>query len=225
MATAEIDWIKQVVLAQTDLLDKPGKVLYSAGETLQPHDIYFMGTKPGGTLPDTVRQSLDALDEGRNEYLDYSWEGRPPGQQKLQKQVRRFLEGLGYDVRTVPASNIVLTRERSIGTHPDLDGDAVRSWPIHRAIMSIVRPRAIVAFGSGERQSPLAYLRAFLRPERVETISAQQGSFWCHRFLAELDGRPLSVVTVPHLTRYSPYRKPDVMRWVQEWIELAPAPA
>ncbi|WP_018866584.1 MULTISPECIES: hypothetical protein [unclassified Thioalkalivibrio] len=221
MTRDNVDKLRAAVLAEPELLDKPGKVLYSTGSTLRPHDIYFLGTKPGGTLPSTIRQSLEDLDNGRNEYLDYSWEGRPPGQQKLQKQVRRFLEGLGFDVRSVPASNIVLTRERSIGTHPDLDGDAARCWPIHKTIISLVRPRAIVAFGSGERQSPFAYLRDFLKPENVETIDAQQGTFSCHRFQAELDGRPLSVVAVPHLTRYSPYTKPEIMRWVSDWIERA----
>lgn len=221
MSDSNIDKLRRVVLAAEDLLDKPGKVLYSSGDTLRPHSIYFMGTKPGGTLPNTIRQSLDDLEDGRNEYLDYSWEGRPPGKQKLQKQVQRFLEGLGFDVRSVPASNIVLTRERSIGTHPDLDGDAVRSWPIHLAIISLVKPRAIVAFGSGERQSPFAYLRNFLNPEHVETIPAQQGSFLCHRFRSELNGRAINVVAVPHLTRYSPYTKPEIMDWVREWVGRA----
>jgi len=221
MTRDSIEKLRTAVLAEPELLDKPGKVLYSSGSTLRPHDIYFLGTKPGGTLPSTIRQSLADLDDDRNEYLDYSWEGRPPGQQKLQKQVRRFLEGLGFAVRSVPASNIVLTRERSIDTHPDLDGDAARSWPIHRTIISLVRPRVIVAFGSGERQSPFAYLRDFLKPQHIETIDAQQGTFSCHRFQAELDGRRLSVVAVPHLTRYSPYRKPEIMRWVSDWIERA----
>lgn len=202
MIESNVERLRRAVLAQTELLDKPGKVLYSSGDTLRPHDIYFLGTKPGGTLTSTIRQSLDDLDDGRNEYLDYSWDGRPPGEQKLQKQVRRFLEGLGFDVRAVPASNIVLTRERSIGTHPDLDGDAARSWPIHRTIMSIVQPRAVVAFGSGERHSPFAYLRDFLKPYCVENIEAQQGGFWCRRFRGELDGRPLSVVAVPHLRKH-----------------------
>lgn len=221
MNDTNIEKLRNAVLSESDLVDKPGKVLYSSGDTLRPHDIYFMGTKPGGTLPNTIRQSLDDLYDGRNEYLDYSWEGRPPGQQKLQKQVQRFLGGLGFDVRSVPASNIVLTRDRSIGTHPDLDGDAVRSWSIHKTIISMVQPRTIVAFGSGEHQSPFAYLRDFLGPERIETIHAQQGTFSCHRFGAELDGHAISVVAVPHLTRYSPYRKPEIMRWVREWIDQA----
>ncbi|SEQ52312.1 hypothetical protein SAMN05421693_1452 [Ectothiorhodospira magna] len=221
MSVGNIDRIKRAVLAQSGIVDKPGKVLYSAGDTLRPHDIYFMGIKPGGTLPTTIRQSLNDLDDGRNEYLDYSWEGRPPGEQKLQKQVRRFLGGLGFDVRGVPASNIVFTRERTVGLHPDLDGDALQSWPIHVEIIDIVKPKAIVAYGSGDKQSPFSYLRDFLCPAEIESIHSEQGNFWCHRFSVEYQGRSLNVVAVPHLTRYSPYTKPAVMRWVAEWIEKA----
>lgn len=82
--------LKAFVLRQGEIIDKPGKLLYSSGNTLRPHDIYFLGTKPGGTLPTTIRQSLDDLTDGRNEYLDHSWEGGPPGEQKLQKQIRPF---------------------------------------------------------------------------------------------------------------------------------------
>ena len=218
---SDLQSLKEFVLRQADIVDKPGKLLYSAGTTLRPHEIYFLGTKPGGTLPNSIRQSLADLDDGRNEYLDYSWEGRPPGQQKVQKQVQRFIAGLGYELRTVPATNIVLTRDRSIDTHPDLDGDAKRCWPIHLFMMGMVKPRAVVAFGSGESASPFAYLREFLAPTKVESISAGQGTFQCHRFCASIEGRPTNLVFVPHLTRYSPYKRPEILTWVKEWIVAA----
>lgn len=210
--------LKSYVLRQATIVDKPGKLLYSAGSTLKPHDIYFLGTKPGGTLPTTIRESLSDLDDGRNEYLDYQWEGRPPGEHKLQKQVRRFVEGLGYGVRDVPATNIVFTRDRSIDSHPDLDGDAVACWPIHRLILKLVQPKAIIVFGSGEEKSAFAYLRRFLSPRTIESIPAGQQPFSCHRFEGFVDGRLLRVAAVPHLTRYSPYTRPNIMRWVREYI-------
>ncbi len=209
---------KSIVLSQSGIIDKPGKALYSSGNTLTPYPIYFMGTKPGGTLPTTIRQSLDDIDDGRNEYLDYSWEGRPPGQQKMQKQVCRTLEGLGFNVRDVPATNIVLTRDRSIDIHPDLDGDALKSWPVHEFVLSLVQPKNILVYGSGEEKSPFAYLRQFLKPKRIETIDAGQNPFSCHRFHSELAGREVGVIAVPHLSRYSPYKKPEIMNWIKEWL-------
>ena len=117
----------------------------------------------------------------------------------------RFVGGLGYNLRDVPATNIVFTRDRSCDTHPDLDGDAARCWPIHIFMMRMVKPKVIIAFGSGESDSPFAYLRQFLKPANVETISAGQDTFSCHRFTSSIEGRPTNIVIVPHLTRYSPY--------------------
>jgi hypothetical protein len=209
---------KQLLLEQTEIIDKPGKALYSSGTTLKPGPLYFIGTKPGGTLPRTIRQSLNDLDTDLNEYLDVSWEDRPPGQQKMQKQVIRTLKGLGFDTRLVPASNIVLTRDRSIDSHPDLDGDAKRCWIVHKFILSIVQPKNILAYGSGEEKSPFSYLRDFLTPQHIETINAGQKPFSCHRFQATIDGRDVGVIAIPHLSRYSPYTKPDIMSWIKEWL-------
>lgn len=197
------------------LANTPGKVLYSSAATLGSFPIYFLGTNPGGALLSTLAQSLDGISSGLNEYLDYSWEGRSPGQAKLQKQVIRFLSGLGFDPRDVPASNIVMTRSTSITTHQDMDGDARRCWPLHQIILEAVQPRAILAFGSGVEQSAFAYLRTFLKPEAIESIPAEQHGFNCYAFKANLGTTRLNVVVVPHLTRYSPYKKSAIMEWVK----------
>lgn len=217
-ATTCIAALRERLSANAALADTPGKVLYSSAATLDPSPIYFLGTNPGGALPSTLAQSLDDIASGSNEYLDYSWEGRPPGQAKLQKQVTRFLSGLGFEPRDVPASNIVMTRSTRIMTHQDMDGDAWRCWPLHQIILESVQPRAILAFGSGLEKSAFAYLRAFLKPDEVESIPAEQPGFTCHAFKANLGTRSINVVVVPHLTRYSPYKKPTIMEWVQARI-------
>ncbi len=214
----EIQRLKEFVLTQSSLIDKPGKLLYSAGTTVRLFPIYFLGTKPGGILPTTIRQSLSDLDDGQNEYLDYRWEDRPPGQHKLQKQIQRFVTGLGFSLRDVPGTNIIFTRDRSIESHPDMDGDAILSWPIHLFMMRIIRPQTIVAYGSGEEKSPFAYLRRFLSPPVIETIHSGQGKFFCHRFTARIEDRPTRIVAVPHLTRYSPYTRPEIMNWIKEYL-------
>ncbi len=217
-ATTCIAALRERLSANAALADTPGKVLYSSAATLDPFPIYFLGTNPGGALPSTLAQSLDDIASGSNEYLDYSWEGRPPGQAKLQKQVTRFLSGLGFEPRDVPASNIVMTRSTGIMTHQDMDGDAWRCWPLHQIILESVQPRAILAFGSGLEKSAFAYLRAFLKPDEVESIPAEQPGFTCHAFKASLKTGSINVVVVPHLTRYSPYKKPTIMEWVKARI-------
>ncbi len=197
------------------LANTPGKVLYSSAATLNPFPVYFLGTNPGGSLSNTLLQSIDDITSGSNEYLDCSWEGRPPGQAKLQKQVTRFLSALGFEPRNVPASNIVMTRSTGITTHQDMDGDAQRCWPLHQIILESVQPRAILAFGSGLEKSAFAYLRAFLKPDKIESIPAEQPGFTCHAFQAGLRSRTINVVVVPHLTRYSPYKKETIMTWIK----------
>lgn len=214
-AAACIAELRQRLSLDASLGGTPGKVLYSSAATLDPFPIYFLGTNPGGSLPSTLAQSVDDIDSGSNEYLDYSWEGRPPGQAKLQKQVTRFLSGLGFEPRDVPASNIVMTRSTGITTHQDMDGDARRCWPLHRIMLESVQPRAILAFGSGLEKSAFAYLRAFLKPDEIESIPAGQPGFTCHAFKASLGARCIHVVVVPHLTRYSPYKRPVIMEWVK----------
>ena len=211
--------LREHLIAHPSLANTPGKILYSSAETLKPYPLYFLGTNPGGALPSTMAQSWEDMATGLNEYLDYSWEGRPPGQAKLQKQVTRFLSGLGFEPRDVPASNIVMTRSTGIATHHDMDGDAKRCWPLHQIILESVQPRSILAFGSGMEKSGFAYLRAFLKPEHIESIPAEQPGFMCHAFKANLGGRSTNVVVVPHLTRYSPYAKPAIMAWVRDRLE------
>ena len=214
-STTCIATLRERLLTDAALASTPGKVLYSSAATLDPFPIYFLGTNPGGTLPSTMAQSLDDISSGSNEYLDYSWEGRPPGQAKLQKQVTRFLSGLGFEPRDVPASNIVMTRSTGIMTHQDMDGDARRCWPLHQVILESVRPRSILAFGSGLEKSAFSYLRVFLKPDEIESIPAEQPGFTCHAFKASMGTGTVNVVVVPHLTRYSPHKKPNIMKWVQ----------
>lgn len=206
--------LQRTLDADPALAKTPGKLLYSSSKTLKPFPIYFVGTNPGGTLPTTLAQSLIDLNSGRNEYLDYSWERRAPGQSKLQKQVQRFLGALQLDAREVPASNVVMTRSTGTQTHTDLDGDARRCWPLHQIVLEAVRPQAILAFGSGTQRSAFSYLLDFLAPDHVETIPAEQPPFSCHAFGTKYNGRPLKVLAVPHLTRYSPHKKPGIMEWI-----------
>ena len=99
------------------ILDRSGNILYSSVETLRPGAIYLLGLNPGGDPRrlswQTVRKTLDALPKQvKNEYLDVSWEGRPPGASKLQRRVRRLAEMLGLDLRAVCAANLIFVRSR-----------------------------------------------------------------------------------------------------------------
>src|SRR5687768_15314747 len=72
------------------ILNRSGNILYSSVDTLRPGSIYFIGLNPGGDPRrlswQTLRRTLKELpSKTKNEYLDVSWQGRPPGTSKLQR--------------------------------------------------------------------------------------------------------------------------------------------
>jgi hypothetical protein len=145
------------ILDEPSILDEHGTILYSSCETLKEGRYYFLGLNPGGIDADvpTIRKSLEDLRFYKgNAYLKgdkkADWSGPKrhyaEGEHPYQIAFRILFEGLGEDPCTVCASNLIFKRSagaRSAG-YPKL---AKRCWPVHEAILEIVQPEAIIAFG------------------------------------------------------------------------------
>ncbi len=146
------------ILDDPSILVEHGTILYSSCETLKKGKYYFLGLNPGGTDADgpTIRESLDDLRFYKgNAYLPEDkkadWSSPPrrcylPGEHPYQQAFRILFEEFGEDPRTVCASNLIFKRSagaRSAG-YPKL---AKRCWPVHKAMLEIVQPEAIIAFG------------------------------------------------------------------------------
>ena len=170
------DISKFVALAESQLesvLDRSGNILYSSVDTLRPGSVYLLGLNPGGDARrlswQTLRRMLKELpSKTKNEYLDVSWQGRPPGQSKLQRRVAELATMIGVDLRRVCAANLIFVRSkdaRSCG-YPEL---AEVCWPVHQAILQAVRPKLVVCYGNSS-ESPYAFLHSVLprRPPAIE---------------------------------------------------------
>ena len=140
-----------------------GKVFYSGRTAFSgAAPVYVLGGNPGGDpvvkAAATVGAHTDfVLSDTSAEwsaYCDESWHGRPVGDAQLQRRLRHLLSGLDLDPRHVPASNLVFTRSRRVADlGADTDALIEMCWPVHDAVLAMLRPRALICFGvdTGER--------------------------------------------------------------------------
>lgn len=139
-----------------DILDRSGSVFYSGrGAFAATRPLYLVGLNPGG---DPVAQAGNTVAKHIEEfarrtrpwsaYLDDSWEGASPGSWGMQPRVLHMLARLGVDPRLTPAANLLFVRSRSEADLKAEKPTLIRAcWPVHRAVLSVVRPKVIVCFG------------------------------------------------------------------------------
>ncbi len=199
---------------------RSGNVLYSGVETLRAGQVYLLGLNPGGDpedailLQQTIGSTLAALaTKHENEWLDRSWRRNgirtPPGQSLLQQRVQYLLRGLGLEPRDVCSANLIFARSRDAATS-SFEQLAPLCWPVHEAILDIVRPRLVVAFGNSGF-SPYGYLRSVLQADHEDEFASGHGDWVCKAF----DARRFKVAGVPHLGRYAIDRHPEVVAWLR----------
>ncbi len=199
-------------------MERSGSILYSAGSTLKAGDVYLMGFNPGGDdnptyKHPTISEQIDTLATRKtNAYLDEEWKGKA-GEAPLQKRVTWLLEELGYQPREVCSSNLIFIRSRNYkGVEYSL---ADECWPIHEEILGTVQPKVIISFGNSVT-SPYDYLRKkFNAGGQDEIYPSGHGSWVIRSFKTVIDDRSTYVIGLPHLSRYSPIGKPDVIEWIK----------
>ncbi len=217
MRKDEIPEIARNALA--GLLEKPGSILYSSHETLKPGDVYLLGFNPGGSGGNPIERSIkQLLTETANAYLDESWENQngvwAKGEAPLQKRIQWILKSLKLNPRDVCASNLIFFRSRKAN---DIDFSlAKQCWPVHEAILSVVKPKLIIAFGNS-RKSPYGYLYSILGGKE-ESFPSGHGNWQIKGFSSQINGRSVYVAGLPHLSRYSPIGKGHVIEWLSKKI-------
>ena len=141
------------------LRETSGKVFYSGRTAFSGTAcVYVLGFNPGG---DPIVKASDTIDAHTDfvlsdtpaewsAYCDERWRlGRWPGDAPLQRRVQHLLFGLDLDPRRVPASNLIFTRSRrsaDLGVD-DIDGLIEMCWPVHEAVLALLRPKALICFG------------------------------------------------------------------------------
>lgn len=215
MTKNEIPKIAKENLA--DLLEKAGSILYSSHETLKPNDVYLLGFNPGGAGGHPLLESIENLLTSKtNAYLDESWDNLngtwDKGEAPLQKRICWLLENIGVKPREVCASNLIFFQSR--GANDISFNLAKRCWPVHEAIIKLVKPKLIIAFGNSA-VSPYGYLHSLLGGQ-VEYIPSGHGNWNVKGFEASITGRSVYIAGLPHLSRYSPIGKMQIVEWLKQ---------
>lgn len=197
------------------LLNQPGTILYSSHKTLKPSDIYLLGFNPGGAGGHPLLDSINnMLANESNAYLDEGWENLNgswrEGEAPLQKRIRWLLETLGANPREVCSSNLIFLQSRVAA---DISFDlAKRCWPVHEAILDIIQPKLIIAFGNSG-VSPYGYMQSMFGGLE-DIIPSGHGSWSAKGFECCINGKSVYVAGLPHLSRYSPVGKTHVVEWL-----------
>lgn len=207
-----------------DISTMTGTILYSASETLKPGDYYFLGLNPGGDqgtgaiLADAPKEVLKRTE---NAYLDENWvnkrEDSEKGKALLQKRVQWLLASLGKKVEEVCASNLIFVQTADAGQieHAWLQ----KCIPVHEAILEVVQPKVILAFGNGGLSPFSALQRHFGQTrESFTTFPSGHGNWTVKRFETHVSGRNIQVIGLPHLSRYAIDKHPAVIEWIKQSI-------
>ncbi|MDR2153182.1 MAG: uracil-DNA glycosylase family protein [Helicobacteraceae bacterium] len=211
-----------------DNLKRPGGVLYSSHETLREGVAYIVGFNPGGEPSDntaddpTVGGSVDKLLEYKcNAYLDEDWGNGA----RFRRSVECIAEQLGLQLRDICASNLVFFQSRNAeGVRPE---DAKLCWPVHDAILQIVKPRIIIALGYSEAtdsSSSFKFFHAkFAGSEIKRETLEQSGKEYCFakRFDATIHGSKVVVAGLPHPTGQFTHwiDSPDIKAEIEAWLK------
>lgn len=202
-----------------DLMNEPGSILYSDHLTLKPGLLYLLGFNPGGSGGNSLSTNLvKLLNNQDNAYLDECWNNRngswEKGQAPLQKRVCWLMRSLGFNPREVCASNLIFFQSRK---STDINFNLAKiCWPVHEAILEIVKPRLIITFGNSNL-SPYRYLHNIFNGKE-EYYPSGHGEWRVKGFETSINNRETYVVGLPHLSRYNPIGRDAVLGWLKSKI-------
>jgi len=206
-------------------LNQSGAILYSSHETLKKGDVYLLGYNPAGEKSEDTERFLSAgidrmLTYAGNEYLDEKWSRAgsesKKGEAPLQKRIDWVLKQLNFETKEVCASNLIFVSGKK---QKNIDYKlAELCWPVHEAILNIVQPKLILVFGNGA-PSPYRFLHDKWGGQE-DDIPAKHALWKVKGFEPpfEIFGRKVYVVGFPHLSRYSPDGKPEIIKWIKKKI-------
>lgn len=198
--------------------EMPGGVWQSGFSTLRPADIYILGYNPGGSGgPETVEHSIKNLPgQGDNEYIVGEWGSYAAGEHPFQRRLRFLIEALGYDLQNLPGSNLIFPQSP---TSQQMNHKyAALCWPLHEVYLEIIQPKMILTIGNGESKSAFAYLKSRYGAKQVERVASKVSGWGCKRFSAQINGKSVTVVGVPHVSRFDPARYSDLFDWIKQSI-------
>lgn len=209
-----------------------GKIFYNGPAAFRPGRFCIYGLNPGIPKPGRVTEGQSLQENisdfpsknGNDNYGSIDKSDKPS---PLQRRFRTIVDDYLYGERpeTVVTTNIIFRRSRSLSDlGMPFEQAAARCWPIHERILNIVRPRLILAFGSGfhsaywwlSGQMPEKFCTGWRAEER--RLASGHGGWKVCCVRGTLMGRPTTLVGMPHLGRYKPHPESEGMMMLKQEI-------
>lgn len=191
---------------------RSGSIFYSGPAAFStPSAIYVLGLNPGGSATKMADRTIDRqfadwrqVNEPWSAYVDEEWQGKPKGTHGMQPRIRHMFEGLGLDLRNVPASNVVFARSNNEKALKAEKAELLEQcWPVHEAVIGALGIHTILCFGSTAGR----WVRDAIGAHRViGSFTEQNKRKWKSQAHEAPDGR--TVVTLTHPGR-ADWRNPD----------------
>ncbi len=201
---------KLLRLVDRKISDRSGSVFYSGRTAFaKSSDIYLLGLNPGGDPNDADTITLDIAEaKGRKDsawsaYKDQAWkQGYSEGGMPMQRRVRHLISGLGLDIQSVPASNVVFVRsKREAALKAEKNFLLDTCWPVHEAVIRDLHVRLVLCLGGTAGAWVRQKMGAHKWVGDFEEENDRRWKSWAHK---NSDG--LHVVTLTH---------PSIVDWTQ----------
>ena len=195
------------LLGESGLLHHSGGVMQSPESTLAPSRVMWIGLNPGGDSAIHDTTLLDSLVACRSEISGWEedWTGVGPGKALLQQRFKRVAQFAGLDPITLPATNAVFTRSRDTRSHEDWAKDRAAGLPVHRLLAETIQPDAVWFMGDPIKAAGI------LTVEKVQWREARHRGYFVGRGRATYAGRSVAFYNTPHLSRWDPTGKDDLL--------------
>jgi len=165
-------------------------------QNIETASVALITTNPGGSQYEAPAFSLTA----GSAYLNESWKGNPPGQEKLQLQVRRMCELIGTRPSNILSGYFVPFRSRNWDELPQKDESIEIAKNIWTDILGHSPAQMIFAFG----KEIAPYLAPVLHAKKDNQILAG----WGNQTTDLYSNGSRRLIVMPHLSRFGLFNRP-----------------
>jgi hypothetical protein len=167
-------------------------------QNIETASVALITINPGGSKFEEPRWSVEA----GSAYAIESWKDRPPGQESLQRQVRRMFEIMAVKSEEVLSGYLVPFRSSTWNALENKQASKEFGLSIWRDILDRPKPRTVIAFGKDIADD----IASLLDAKGCKKYSAGWGEQTIDTFHHGSGGK---LIVLPHLSRFSLFNRPQ----------------
>ena len=187
------------------------RFLYSPERTLDGARVAFIGLNPGGSTEDDAH-GIYATESG-SAYLNESWAGCAPGENRLQRQVLALFEKLDIKPEHVLAGNLVPFRSPDWRSLKDRESSVHFGMELWAEVLRTAKPSLVFTMGSHATRV-VANILDIEGLTRQPISWGRVAAYW-----AQFDGGRL--IGLPHLSRFGVITRPQSSEALEELLALS----